>query len=109
MGRDRDLYRRQLAILLDTHPAFAQAELATLSQTEQALVETEHRMRWLLAPPLLVERTADGGEVRYIGRPDGVYLLRVNAHGQRGELEPYAPWSVWNKEHPEDSTGPIGA
>lgn len=102
MGRDRDLYRRQLAILLDTHPAFARAELAALPPTEQALVETEHRMRWLLAPPLLAERTADGGEVRYIGRPDGVYLLRVSPHGQPGELEPYGPWSVWKTEHPDD-------
>lgn len=99
---DRALYRAQLAVLLERMPQVAARAMAELRPAERHLVERERALRWLLAPPLAVVRQAAGGEVRYLGRDDGVYRQVVSAYGVPGPLERWASWEQWREENPDE-------
>lgn len=96
--QDRAVYREQLAVVANAAPHTAAPFLDSLDPVERRAVEQIREILFLLAPPLRVERTADGGEIRYLGRPDGVYTQAISPYGVPGSLDPYGPWSLWNRE-----------
>jgi hypothetical protein len=108
--QDRQNYRAQLAIMIVRYPAQRERLLADLDPVERRAVEDIARVQAMLPGPTETDTAGDlchvevlpgGGRAVYIGRPDGVYRYEVSAAGGVTELAPYAPWSVWKREHPE--------
>lgn len=107
---DRGFCREQRAILICRYPHRRSELLADLDAVERRAVEDIVTIRGSLAPALApasgplqsllaIRHREDGpGFVAYLGRPDGVYVAPIGPDLALGEAQPYASWSIWQRE-----------